>query len=697
MLRIYDRITNQFEDSSLFDESIEIYGKECLAVTFVSSLNVIDDIVDRFDKFELINGSLDTDQKIDVMKKFIDIKKRIREIELIEPDNRKKFMDGDYRVYLSKKKVIHTKMYIMSNATSYSIFVGSANFTNNGLRDGSHEYLEMTRGFKTDDYYKNMVSMFNDLKNECVDYIEEDVLKAPKSTVDIKIADFLDKEIKIVKDSDDYSSVRKNIADIFNKDVETQIVDIAQSNSILETFFTKSGNMRTKGSMEQRITAYVKTAVSQSVQGMVNEDYWSFYLEDDSVVIDRELVSEMSLSDVSPDTIVDIIDSYTENKHEDERHQVYTAFMYLFSSPYIWRIREIYSENSSPIENVPIAMNILGVGGTGKSTLLEKYFGEMLEYSMTPTFSQLGNSKGARNKQRANAINKMDGYFNSEYVKPLLVDEIPINLYTNAYGEGLVKSWSNDRVGIHPTIITTSNSNSNLLKPQLIRRMLMIPIDSQYKPSEEQTYKIEELLEGLNSEIMINMMIRIQGRIFNISEDDKKMLLKDYLYLAKDEFSKYLKEYNIDYDISPFYENYNIVDMRGRSVWSSLLIANADNISKNPINDNELIVYSRAFSGEGKRSSARALLPGGILKPSQGEDLCLDIEQLESFVGYSVDEVFKNQTASKQGKVMAEALTAAIESQKSERRIDYEKDVKNNEVTQHKSSWVSRIFGKGDN
>lgn len=667
MIRYYNTDEERFIETTFEDE---IRGYDSFrAITYVTSFEIINDLMASFEKVQIIHGFPGT--SFQLINHLLDILKRVEDIRLLTPETFNALFDERLEIFLAHSIPIHHKTYILERDNHYKILSGSANLTISALQGRNHEMLFIWTGHTSDPFYQHMDQMWSEIKKDTIDYIDpsslDSVLNNPEEVIESFITDVTVPQTLV-------QEAKPEIEKHHSQKVDT-IFEEKAAPSFLPLVLTKTG--RRKKTKVEEIRKQVHLAVDERLSSydVSKQSPWQFDFDVHDFIIGEDYLQDLVRDEELPSAegIIDMIESYDQNKFSDERHQVFTGVVYLLTSPLIWKIREIYTEHHLPKEDVPVVMNIVGDGQTGKTTLVREYFSTLYDYPSLPTFSMLKNApKGKKTSSRI-ANDYIDGYLHSDWVNPLIIDEVPNNFFTTTSGENNVKSWSNDRTGIFPILITTSNISGALAKPQLLRRILMIPIDSKYRESKDQPFDVYQLMNNLDPLFPLFFLDMLAKRLDRISPEDIERLKADYLALSKEvlfTLSPELKTYATE---NGFLTNYDIVNHRGKTLWAMTLMSKADHICINPKNENEVIVYESAFKTHHDRTEAKTFLPGGVLVQSGGNSLTLNSELLEQFVGFSIQTVWDNQSASRTGKQIADAmakqLTPLLENKKKPSRL----------------------------
>lgn len=654
MIRYYDLNKDQFIDTNFKDE---IQGFTSLrAITYVSSFQLINELMPLFEKIEIIHGFTGT--SFQLINQLLDITNRIENIRLLKSETFNALLDERLEIYLAHAVPIHHKTYILEKDRDYKILSGSANLTTSALQGRNHELLFIRTGSTNDTFYTQMHEMWNEIKRDTIDYIDpsslDSILERPEEVIESFLTD-IDVPATLIQEA------KPEIEKLHTHKVDT-IFEEKEAPAFLPLVLTKTGRRRKP--KPEEIRKQVRLAVDERLSSydMNKQLTWQFDFEEHAFIIGEDYLHDLLREKVVPSAngIIDVIESYEQNKFRDERHQVFTGILYLLTSPLIWKIREIYTENHLPKEDVPVVMNIVGDGQTGKTTLVREYFSTLLDYASTPTYSMLKIPPKGKKPSARIANDYIDGYLHSDWVNPLIIDEVPNNFFTTTHGENNVKSWSNDRKGIFPILITTSNISGALAKPQLLRRILMIPIDSKYRESKDQPFDVYQLVSNLDPLLPLFFLNELSKRLDSTTPKDIERLKEDYLSLSKEVLFTLAPELETYANENGFLPNYDIVNHRGKTLWAMTLMSKADHICVNPKNEKEIIVYESAFKTHHDRTEAKTFLPGGVLVQSGGNSLTLNSELLEQFVGFSIQTVWENQSASRTGKQIADAMAKQL-------------------------------------
>lgn len=288
------------------------------------------------------------------------------------------------------------------------------------------------------------------------------------------------------------------------------------------------------------------------------------------------------------------------------KQRVFEAILYAFSSPFIWKIRQIHAKNKgrdTALSDIPPFLIIAGQAWTGKTHLLEfisRLLGTQGRYFHYNTDIKPANIRD---------------YFFSENIFPILIDEITKDYFTSSSasatkGESFVKSITNSLSGKHPCLIATTNTEFNA-NMQIIRRIYYLQINKPFdktKKSQTDDY-FSKVIEGIDDSLFKDFSFRFSQQIKN---EENVVKNGDYLSLTRKIFEEYFKIPKMekpDYFINkPLLDYYH----RGSFMWKNLFQTKREGFK---IQENMVIVDPTiVFNGDRiEKEKAKKFLDIGVI------------------------------------------------------------------------------------
>lgn len=320
------------------------------------------------------------------------------------------------------------------------------------------------------------------------------------------------------------------------------------------------------------------------------------------------------------------------------KQRVFEAILYAFSSPFIWKIRQIHAKNKgrdTALSDILPFLVIADQAWTGKTHLLEfisRLLGTQGRYFHYNTDIKPANIRD---------------YFFSENIFPILIDEITKDYFTSSSssttkGESFVKSITNSLTGKHPCLITTTNTEFNA-NMQIIRRIYYLQINKPFdKTQKSQTDDyFSAVIEGIDDSLFRDLSFRFSQQIKNEENVAKN---GDYLHLARSIFEEYFKiaklekpDYFIDKPLLDYYH-------RGSFMWRNLFQTKRDGfkIQKNMVTVDPTIV----FNGDRlEKEKAKKFLDIGVVL-EDSVVLVLDKDKFFEFIDLNKTQSFLGKISS---------------------------------------------------
>lgn len=624
MLEIFDITKQQYTQNANFWELIDKYEFDTFnGISFVSNLHFVEKyLLPRFKQINLILGLSDNgknpigqflqgilDQRVDYATK-INLSDQLK----------KRVLDGTLTFKFTKKadNLIHSKFYLLTNTDSYSCFIGSMNLTNAAVNK-NHEMLTYFHNLQTDNLYNIFKTSWNNNWQNASEYLDAKHLsgilteKSDAKQIAVNVyhdstdmlsnTDKSDKNIYIVDKDDVKQFADQNTQNFDNLDMPTKIT-VMQTAKI----FGDSGALRQQKTLDtvpkqliqvkqqlqyatekdnakkevlSDIDLYPKPILTYNTE--LNQLYSAPKLGDD-IHLTEFTANKPTTNDVK--LFIDIVNEYQSSKLRGEGLPAFTFLLYLFESPWIWKIRQIYGllGTVKRPEDVPIGTVLIGSGKTGKSTL-----GNNLASKLTGIINPIevgdDNSNngiayfGNDSRQSKNVQKFVDNYMRTNGpVSPILLDDIRTDYFTKPYFIAMIKSLANRRTenAVMPVMIYTTNLNdekSNVYvsnAAEVTRRLLYLGFESPFKA--DQDPYINAILANANNHLFNYVQLKLARFFKNISDETAHQIEQDYLYPIKTVLATIFKEYGLYSNIQSYFEtsyDYNVT--RGKADWRNLV------------------------------------------------------------------------------------------------------------------------------
>lgn len=598
---------------------------EFRGISFVSSIKFIETyLLPRFSRITLILGLSDNGQnsigkRIDQL---LNKRKNLVEYTYKHPDSEftKRILDGSLKLFFTKKELIHTKFYQISNKQKYAVFSGSMNLTKAALLQNM-EQLVLDYGSTTDPLFKCYQALFKDNLEHAATYIDSKKLSGylkAKDSQELQIHILQDSSLKI---DNTFNPNKKDIIilpaeeikkyrDHYSKDEEFKKLSEKEKLAVTQTItlFGDGGHKRRKldnigkdlYTLTQKITRQIKDKSTSTLKIQKEEDLFPkpalFYNNGrlfQAAKIGNNIPSQAISANFNDDRLrsalqlfCDIVHEYDTFKDVGEGWQACDFMLFLYESPWLWKIRNLYelSDSSKSREDVPIAAALIGQGRTGKSTLGKRLAAKLIGANNFLDSGMLDPKNYVNGKSNINmtiTTTLSDYIYSNGPVSPMMIDDVSPDLTTRTYFERFIKEITNNRNLTHPLpsfIFTMNRRESSIksqfsLKPEMMRRLWYLSFESTFSGKSERREKaLAGLFNRANDDLFKYCQVELAKFFADVSAEDAKKIEKDFLYPIKSVLKKALKQFSIyDQIQSYFAENYDYSLFVGRNDWTMLI------------------------------------------------------------------------------------------------------------------------------
>ena len=330
----------------------------------------------------------------------------------------------------------------------------------------------------------------------------------------------------------------------------------------------------------------------------------------------------------SLETINSFVEAYglfTEMPDLNNQGKVFEAILYAFTSTFIWKMRDDYCTDEgreSARATFPCFLIIGGRSSSGKTTTLE--FISML----------LGNH-GKRCFSYNNIHNSIDQLFSVDNLFPILVDEISVSFFKSQArkkGENLIKWVANEREGMHPVFIGTTNATDFHATDQILRRIYYLQIDKVFdKARQAESAAHLGRVQGASNDLLFKDFTHRMGQF--IKNQVRIYKADDPLYIARQIFRDYYSEANMELPAWFPQQPFNDYDTRGRLLWHNTYNTYAHHFKEQT--DGTLFVEINEFCGQPKNREVYCnYLPSGCIV-EDGVILVINKVKFLEFIGWA--------------------------------------------------------------
>lgn len=623
---------------------------ELYAVTYVASPRFFFERTSNFKKIQLILGIADPEQQHQMFSALVDQKKRIEDWQSLPDDVQDRILEERYHIrYPLPHTIIHSKFYLLYSPETdlKRVVVGSANFTPNALIE-PNQYEELLI-FDDPALYDCYLERFFLLKAKTEDYVPAPIRRKGKEAARLLLIQDPDTQFDLLRD--EFAKLNhREIAipeEVMNRleeepkelgkkqETANQISRLVKLTTKSEKGKKKLISVRQLVDKKQRIQAFLaptyhrKEHLDPRPLLVVDKGNHLLYLKatdsDKALLFSRPADTETLREQLQ--LIHDFVEAnrlFTVKDDPINQKRVFEAILYAFTSPFIWKMREhlIYSgigETSQRYLFRPI-MVLAGRSSSGKTTLIRFIAGLIGGYTGTDPYVSYS---------RLNRANEILPFMETEFVAPVLVDELTESFFTGQSGERVAKYLANDLEGVHPCLIGTTNADGFSMKPQIARRIYFLMINSVFdsKRSDEAEEYWAKIQAKLTNDLFRDFTYRLAKRIQN---DQPFAYKKDFLQVAREIFQEYYEETKLPKP--SFFPNQMINDYyeRGKKIWADLYTERRKAFT---VRKNELRVKKDdLFKDPKERKINMNYLPPDVVIEETGI-LVLDKKRFLSFIG----------------------------------------------------------------
>lgn len=632
------------KDEEIFDST---RFTKLWATTFVASPKFFFESTKTFEEVELLIGI----EKNVVLTNFEEgIRHALSDQKLdfwndIGEEMREKFLSNRYSIRYSRPGIlIHSKIYLLSNeATGETrVILGSANFTNSGF--GKKGQFEEIMIFDNDPKQWDLYwRRYQEIRAYTLDYIPERLRKKPEPKKEIVITQEtrveyivseLDQLEAIVIPQEEVDSLFR-VSEIKKEETEQALKTETYLKTLIKVDRKKQratflpAEKVKKDKLYAAITKnYQKQEQSDQRPRIVGKPHpFSLYRQEgenqELVLLAKELPLEEKREQLlNLHRFISAYGLFTTREDVENQSKIYEAILYAFTSPFIWKFRECASEmhGDSARADIRPFMALAGHPRSGKTTVLE-FIGMLTGHLGDRPYTSFKDYKDSMR----------EAIMRSEFVYPLLQDEIKDAFFTGKRGEDLVKLVANDLRGPHPCMIGTTNAEYFSTHPQMLRRIYYLEINNPFKESSKRESRIylNEVHEKVNTSLFRDFVYQMTEAIHKgeeIYDPD------DFLKKTRDIFRGYYEETGVK--IPNYFPQgmFNDYEKRGSLIWRNLYeqYPNCFRVNEEL---NEIFVDSQLFVGRDSKEKKSTLqfLPPNCKKESQ--ILLLDKNAFYEFIG----------------------------------------------------------------
>lgn len=659
MVAIYD-IKTQAPISANFKELTEGY-ESLQAISFVASFSTIDkQLLPQFKQIQLILGKEDSataSRAVEVLSKPQQLAKQLGSF-----DNEAflgRMLDESLQLRFTKDRLFHTKLYILRKGDHYRVMQGSMNLTDRA-QNHNHEMLWVYDGTASDELVAHHLDLFQDLwDNESAEFLGRkiipDIIGRGVDQIKYVLTNQLTEEI--VESA--HGLKREEIQAVFEAEPEVQyeLETIAVETAKLAFNSTGVRKRTDKDKLREQIKQVMKVRVAEG-EVLVDEierhdDIWRYDTDRNEIVVFKDGESTGSVLTTDEVTKTDaevfakVIESYRANKFKDERASLMTGFLYLMTSPMIWRIREIFEEHRLNREDIPVFLVMMGQGQSGKSNALNHYFrpfvgcdGKAIDASNENAFAHYTGHQSQRRVKHIRDEIDMD-----KVVSPTFLDEVAPEFFDNNTAIGMFKAIGNSRMDAHRACIMASNASMSGLKKELQKRIQYVSIVGEFRPAESCPIDYLKLSSQITDHIYREVVSRLKERLVDPTEEDVQAIRNDYLSITREILRDIMDSHGIELE-EDVWAGFDYVKDKARKQWPVVIrTADPKHIMMTRANRKNATITEHVFKqntgyragGPNKEMEAYAdMLPKGVVTERADNCIQVDIDLFDEAVGDTV-------------------------------------------------------------
>ncbi len=594
---------------------------EFRGVSFVSSIKFIEKyLLPRYQSVTLIlglsdNGTASIGQQLAQLtdrNQFVQYGYEHQQSEFT-----KRILDGTLKLYFTKRELIHTKMYLLTNDHDYLALSGSMNLTEAALHHNV-EQLAGDYGSQKDPLYQCHQQMFDDNFARAATYLDAKKMAGfiqAKNTEQLQVSVYTD-AANMLKNKDDGdknvvvlpAEEIKKYRDEYNSDEKLKKLSERERLSVTQVvqLFGNAGYKKRQldniGQSLYELTQVVRhVSKNNATAGKIKheEDLYPkpvlFYNDGqlfEAPRIGDQVKSTVIKSDLAGEDLKkqlqlfsDIAHEYDNYKEVGEGWQACDFMCFLFEAPWLWKIRNMYelSPSARSREDVPLGVALIGQGRTGKSTL-----GKRLAAKLTGSGNFLDGGvfdpkNYALGKSNINMTitNVLNDYMYSGPVNPMMIDDISPDLTTRPYFDRFIKETTNNRNLTQPlpSFIFTMNRREGdtrsqfSLKAEIMRRLWYLSFESTFAGEEsEREKKLNELLGRANDQLYRYCQVELAKFFADVSPATEEQIEQDFLYPIKYVLKQAMDQFGMFDQVQDYFkDNYDYSLFVGRNDWTMLI------------------------------------------------------------------------------------------------------------------------------
>lgn len=600
------------------DENIE-KPTEFNGVSFVSSIKFIEkELLPRFPKITLILGLTDNGaNSIGKRMRQLTDRTKVAKYSFEHPESEftKRILDGTLQLFFTKKELIHTKAYLITNGNDFLALTGSMNLTEQALHRNV-ELLVADYGPKNMPIYDCYSQLLDANRKHATDFINAKQLAGfmkAKDSDQLEVNVYTD-TVNLIKSKDDESGDAvimppaevKEFRSKYQSDDQlkalssTDKISVAQTVKLFGPGGHKKRNYNKIGQELYNLTQVVKreTEKKDDSEKITREEdlfpkpiiYWNHGQLYEAPRIGDNVDLSLITSDLAGDDLqrelqlfCDIVHEYDNYKEIGEGWQACDFICYLFEAPWLWQIRNMYeySDSSKSREDVPLGIALIGRGRTGKSTLGKRLAAKLTgskNFLDAGVFDPRSYALGKSNTNMTMTTVLKNYMYSDGPVSPMMIDDVSPNLTTRNYFDKFIKDVSNGRNLTQPIIFTMNRQEGDSqsqfsIKPEMMRRLWYLSFESTFSGEDNKREAVlNDLLSRANDQLFRYCQVELAKFFSNVSDRTEAKIENDFLYPVKHILKQAMDQFAMYEQVADYFaDNYDYSLFVGRNDWTMLV------------------------------------------------------------------------------------------------------------------------------
>ena len=596
------------------------------AITYSSGMNFVCKLVEMFDNAEIIFGcenvmSYSLNEVMAFQTVLIDRirtgKSKDRLIDKIE--------NGSLRLYVTRKKLSHEKIYLLSAEDGRKrVVMGSANMSYQAFGGLQRENISYIDGDAAYDWY---MQAYNSLREDCTDEITGNAILVSDSTENLDELPVsqtvkIKKALAIVPEESEKENVEFAL-DVSKLSVKLQpLKPKADKKGKILLSPTTIVQMRSKAKEDAERERETRKEYPQLV---IDAEGSAVYLNEEKLDLspsEDDIKNDISL-------FLQYMDGYKmfHGDYENMQKRYFEFANWFFCSPFMGTMRDTANRYNQQILPYPVFGLIYGQSKAGKTTFLETLLKMMI---------------GQKTKIAASEFTRktIDGLRYEVKGAPIIVDDLTSTRF-NAHA---VETIKNDIYGFsdhntnYPAVVISANEDVKAVAQEIIRRTVICNVRAGLTNTEVMKSNVVRKVQknigtAFYREYLCRMLDMLPELIESMKDDDSESS-PDILKLSSEIICDILEQYSSD-PLPVYIHRLSLQDYFGEKVTGSNVIntiRTAWNTSKNQFvidKKNNKLRYNAGQTYDADRIVKE--LPEMLIPRKSREWVIMDLDEAREF------------------------------------------------------------------